>query len=189
MQWITTLLQSFAKPLQWWVVIAVWEQGLRVRFGKRTKHLKPGVHFRVPFLDRVVRLCVRERVVQTSTQTLSTKDRRVVTVGLALRYYIHDAKLMIETVARPEQTLKTLALSCAAEFVSSVPDEGLTPASLSESVNSGLQEACASWGITHIQCSVVTFAHARTIRLLQAHDHDDHSAFDRELDKTPAVNS
>lgn len=185
MQWVTSLLQSVGKPFQWWIVVATWEQGLRVRFGKRTKHLMPGVHFRMPFIDRVIRVCVRERVVKTACQTISTKDGKVLTVALSLRYYIDDARQMIESVARPEETLRTFAQSRVSQFVATTRSEDLEPTGLASRIDGAVGRRANEWGIHHIEACIITFAYARTIRLLQAYDNDYQTSFDHKLDENP----
>lgn len=183
MTWLNQLIQSTTRIFQWWVTVATWEQGVRVRFGKRTKHLLPGVHFRIPFLDRVVVVCVRERVVDTDNKTVTTSDGKALTFGLSMRYSISNAKLMIESVARPEGTMRELALAVACEHVSSTHSNDLTPHGIAEAISS--QVGVAKWGLEKFRPFVTTFAYTRTLRLLQAQDNGYTTAFDHRLDENP----
>ena len=55
-------VRQFLKALQMWVTIAPWEQGLRVRLGRRVKLLGAGVHLRLPVLDVLYIQTVRTRI-------------------------------------------------------------------------------------------------------------------------------
>lgn len=185
MTWSMQLIQAFARPFQWWVVVAAWEQAVIVRFGKHTKHVGPGVHFRIPFLDRVFRLCVRDRMVNTDNRTVSTSDGKTLTIGMSLRYSIKDAQTMLGSVARPEETLTALAQAEAAQVVASMSSHELTPAAVQDHVRLILNRE--EWGLNEVGVFVVTWAFARTYRLLQANDHGYGSRLDCALDEKPAT--
>ena len=185
MTWISEILRSFAKPLQWWVIVTVWEQAVLVRLGKHTHHLMPGIHFRIPFLDRVVRVCVRERVIDVDSKTISTLDGRALTVGLSLRYSIVDLSKMVKNIARPETTVRSLAQAKAAEFVAKSNSKDVTPAEIQAYVSGELE--LSEWGYSAIQVYVTTCVYTRTIRLLQAQDNGFSSRFDGFLDRAPAT--
>lgn len=188
MNWLNQVLQSMSKPLQWWVVVAPWEQAIRVRLGSRTAALPPGIHFRIPFLDRVIRLCVRERVVNCDNRTIATSDMKAVTLGLSLRYSISDARKMLEELARPEETIKAMAQALASEYVSRTSSEALSPQAISEHVAKQINDVdLCDKGFKNIEVFVVTLAYARVIRILQAYDHSYGSAFDQALDDKPAT--
>ena len=168
MMWVTNLLRSLSKPFQWWVVVAPWEQGLRVRLGKRTALLLPGIHWRIPYLDRVYRLCTRKRIVSETGQTITTADGKVVTIGVAIQYAVVDARLLFETVARPESTLLALAQAIVADYVCREKSEMLTSATVQEHVTEHLD--VNAWGLGNVEAYVTTFAFVRTYRLLQHTD-------------------
>lgn len=187
MDWITTLLRSVSKPLTWWVVVAAWEQGVLVRFGKRTRLLAPGIHFRIPFLDRVATVCVRARVVETNCKTATTSDGQALTYALAIRYSVRDAKEMIEHVASPESTMQALAASSAAQAVALRAKEGLTPSGIADVVTTELRAAVAGWGFDPPTVTLISFAYARPLRLLMAQDSSYRSPMDYALDEKPST--
>ncbi len=180
MTWLTEILRSLSKPFQWWVVVAPWEQGIRVRLGKRSKHLLPGIHFRIPFLDRVIRMCVRDRVIETDLVTVTTKDGKDLCFGLYIDYSIKDAKLVVETVARPEQTIKGRILADAIEVAAATDSADLTLRDLTKQLD-------PVEGITINSIQVQSFVYTRTYRLLQGQDYKYSSAVDCALDDKPAT--
>ena len=58
---IRELFAQLSNVLTWVVVVAPWEQALRIRWGKTATLLKGGVYLRIPFIDRIYRQSVRKR--------------------------------------------------------------------------------------------------------------------------------
>lgn len=187
MTWISDLLRALTRPLIFWVVVAAWEQGVLVRFGKRSRALAPGIHLRIPVLDRVAVICVRERVVSTSCKTASTRDGHALSFELAIFYSIADALRLVSNVASPEGKLQAIALSCASEEVCKLDRSEVTPGRIADAVTAGLQSHSERWGLEGVVARVTTFAYARTVRLLVAQDSNYSSRFDCTLDDKPAT--
>ena len=183
MNWLTQIFQSAFRSMQFWVTVAAWEQGVLVRLGKHTHHLMPGVHFRLPFVDRVVIVCVRERVVDSSLRTATTLDGKAITFGLSLRYQVVDLRKMVESIARPEDMLKSITMAAAAECISQHDYADITAVRLLDSVRDSVHGQ--QWGLSEVRPYLATFAQCRTIRLLQANDYNYSSQLDADLDKDP----
>src|SRR6267143_1793761 len=117
MEWLTTLLRAFAQPFQWWIVVAPWERGLRIRLGKAAAELAPGIHWRIPFLDRIYLQSVRTRTITETYQTISSQDGCTLVLSIAIDFVITDLRQMFDTLSSPEATLKCRATAAIAEFV------------------------------------------------------------------------
>lgn len=162
--WLTTIFHAMSQPLKWWVVVAPWEQGIRIRLGKKITVLNPGIHFRIPFLDRVYVQSIRLRISTSGSRTISTLDNKVITINLTVKFAIKDVKLLYNTVANPETTLINHISSLAAEYISQINSVDLSHKSLSEYVTSKLD--VSGWGLSDVSVSVIDFAFARTYRLM-----------------------
>lgn len=158
------VLSAMWRPFQWWVVVAPWESGLRVRLGKRADVLAPGPHFRIPFLDRVYVHSVRLRIISEDGQTMTTADGRVVTLNIAVQYAIADIQRLYNSVANPETTLLQLAQGAVAECIAETPSDGLTARLVEERISAALPGA--EWGLGSVRVLVTTFAFVKTYRLL-----------------------
>ena len=163
MSWFTTALQSMTRLFKWWVVVACWEQGVRVRLGKNSKRLDPGVHFRIPFLDRIYVQSTRLRVINCPTQSISTRDKNVITFGLAVRYQIQDVVKLYQTTASVEAILLYEAISKAAHLITTT-DSDLDPASLEEQINATLPSH--EYGLSDVRVSILSFCQARCYRFI-----------------------
>ncbi|MCD6524579.1 MAG: SPFH/Band 7/PHB domain protein [Thermococcus sp.] len=71
-------------------VIRPYEKGLVERLGKFNRILDPGIHFIIPFMERVKKVDMREHVIDVPPQEVICKDNVVVTVDAVVYYQIID---------------------------------------------------------------------------------------------------
>ena len=181
MEWLDTLLQSVGKPFKWWVVIAPWEQGLRVRLGKKSRKLLPGIHFVIPFFDRVYRIGTRLRLVSEGGQTLTSLDGKIVTLSLAVQYAIVDIQKLFNTVTRPESTLLSRTQVVVSDLISKTNANEISCQSINEHLEGALPGE--EWGLGQVRGFVTTFAFVRTYRFLLYQDRQE-SGVDYDLEKS-----
>jgi regulator of protease activity HflC (stomatin/prohibitin superfamily) len=72
-----------------------------LRLGKYHKQIGPGINYRIPFIDNVLVIDIRERVREFKAERMLTKDNVPVTIDAILRYKIiegrtNDAILNVE---------------------------------------------------------------------------------------------
>lgn len=127
MTWLAQLLQSVARPFMWWVVIATWEMGVRVRLGKTAHELRPGFHLRIPFIDRVYVQTTRTRTTSSTGLTVTTRDRKNLTVSLAVEYAVASVLRLYETMANPDTILRCRIERAIVEFAAGMDSTELTP--------------------------------------------------------------
>ena len=163
MQWFSTILQTMAKPLKWWVVVASWEQGIRVRLGKVTKRLDPGIHFRLPFLDRIYVQSTRLRVLDAQGQSISTLKGDIITFGLVVRYQIQDIVKMYQTTANAGTVLLCDAVSKTSHLIATAESDP-SPAFVEEKVNAAMPSH--EYGLGKVQVSIVNFCRTRCYRMI-----------------------
>lgn len=165
MTWLTQLFAGLAKPFKWWVIVAPWERGVRVRLGKTALLLEPGPHWRIPGVDRVYVQSVRLRTISETNQTLMTSDRQVVNLSYALLFAVADILKLYDSVANPELTLSMAAQAEIAKVVADTKSVDLTAALIADRVNGRLGEL-ESWGLSQPECRIVGFAFVKTYRLI-----------------------
>lgn len=71
-------------------IVRQYEKGLVERFGRYAKTIEPGLNFIIPFIDRVVKVDMREQVVDVPPQDVITRDNVVVTVDAVVYYQPTD---------------------------------------------------------------------------------------------------
>jgi len=163
MTWLSQIFGMF-KTFQCWITIAPWESALRVRCGRSAVPLGPGVHPRVPFIDRIFVQAVRLRPIFDTGQTIATKDGRVLTVSFVIYYSIRDMLTMYQTVSNPESMLIGRVQGVISRVVTSTRSEDLTPGTIEAAVTADLN--VVDWGLGEVKLEVTTFAYVRTYRLI-----------------------
>jgi len=167
MTWFTQLFQAFAKPFRWWVIVAPWERGVRVRMGKTATELCPGPHLRIPFLDRIYVQTVRLRTISTSHLTLTARSDVNIILSYSVNFAIKDIVALYDSVQNPEETLRafvsgTITACVAQQNITSVDELIRTVESV---VNERLKDF-TSWGLSDLSCYITGFVKARVYRLL-----------------------
>ena len=71
-------------------IVAQYERGLVMRLGKYSGGVSPGLHFLVPFIEDMIRVDMRERVINVEPQKVITKDNVSVTVDAVVYYKVVD---------------------------------------------------------------------------------------------------
>jgi len=160
-------LQSVGRGIRPWATVRPWEQGVRIRLGKHTRLLLPGVHVKVPLVDTVSIYPIRTRTTPAPLQTLRTADLRTVTVGLAIQYRIADLLVVLQTLHNPEMTLIHMAQGAVSELIATLGVNEINPERISIAVTQAI--APARFGLGELTVLVTDNADLtqRTIRLLQ----------------------
>ena len=164
MNWLSEFF-GFFRAFQFWVIVAPWELGLRVRLGNRAQVLRPGPHWRIPFLDRIFVQSVRLRAISDSGQTVTTRDGKILTLAVAVTYHIEDIEKLYNSVSSPESTLLHQIQGIIANEVSTHDASGMTPASLESLITEKLP--CTEWGLGSVRLMITTFAFIRAFRIMQ----------------------
>lgn len=165
MNQVQQFFEYIFKSLKIWVIVQPWEAGIRVRMGKRIKVLSGGVFFKIPYFDSVYVQEVRLRVTEMPMQTLTSKDRKTVTLNSSMGYTIESIERLYNTLHKPEMTLQSIAMSAIAEVISSTNMEDISPALLETEVVNKL--SAEDYGLKYDFFKVSNFAVVQTYRLIQ----------------------
>jgi hypothetical protein len=164
MEVFTALLKQIGQIFTWWVMVAPWEQALRVRAGRHVRRLPPGAHLRIPFLDTVHVQSVRMRLNTLSMQTVMTRDRQALTVAGAIGYAVGNIEQLYATLHHAEDTITNLAMTAVAECAATRRAEELTPELLAQLATQAL--SLTAYGLVDVSIRVTDFAFIRTYRLV-----------------------
>ena len=161
---LSQILNYMTNLLTWWVVLAPWEQAIRVRLGKHVVLLNAGIHLRIPLIDKIYIQSIRLRLLSTHTQTLTTQDGKILTVGAALGYSVKDIVKLYQTIHFPEETLRNLVASRIAQCVAQHHSDHITPEFIGSEVSKGV-DFC-QWGLEAGVVQITDFAFMRAYRLI-----------------------
>lgn len=158
------LLSSIRNAFVWWVVLAPWERGVRVRLGKYTTTMEPGVHLRVPGMDRIFVQPIRRRTTDIGVQTVTTSDGQAVTMAGNVEYEVTDVEKLYNSLHDGSATVVDLAAARIAEYVATHDLEECTPRRVEEYAAREL--GLSEYGLGESQVNITDFAAVRTYRLI-----------------------
>lgn len=164
MNWLQQIAEWFNK-IRFWYTVRPWEQAIRVRCGRWTKSISPGLHLRFPILDEVFCQNVRQRVLNLPVQTVSIKSGQAVTLSGAVRWRISDVSRIYHMLHTPEDWIYNTVLSAIAAVVFDASAE-VSPQKVSELATLAVQSESVRMGLEIEAVSITDFAMVRTYRLI-----------------------
>ena len=120
------------------------------RLGAYQQTWETGLHFKVPFIDRVAkRVSLKEQVVDFKPQPVITRDNVTMQIDSVVFYQITDAKLFTYGVERPISAIENLSATTLRNIIGDMElDHTLTSRDVINSkIRVILDEATDAWGI------------------------------------------
>ena len=166
---IEALLNALKKAFEGirpWIVVAPWEQGLRVRLGKYVTLLAPGYHLKIPLVDISFVQGVRLRICDLGKQTVTRaggKAMEAVTFNGNVEYQLSDIEQMFATLQHPTDAVRNAARACLAAAIRTGGEE--LP-SIEESALQAIKSEMSGRGVAVERIRLAEFAIVRTYRLI-----------------------
>lgn len=120
------------------------------RLGAYQQTWETGLHFKVPFIDRVAkRVSLKEQVVDFKPQPVITRDNVTMQIDSVVFYQITDAKLFTYGVERPISAIENLTATTLRNIIGELElDHTLTSRDVINSrITAALDQATDKWGI------------------------------------------
>jgi len=120
------------------------------RLGAYHKSLSVGLHFIIPFIDRITKkVSIKEQVVDFPPQPVITKDNVTMQIDTVVFYQVTDPKLFTYGVHNPLRAIENLTATTLRNIIGSLElDESLTSRDLiNVKMRNILDEATDPWGI------------------------------------------
>jgi hypothetical protein len=172
-QWLIDLFRD----VRFWFVVEPWEKAVRVRLGKNSLVMPPGFHWKIPVLDEIYVINTRLRIAPAATQTLSTKDGSIVTLGVQFGFSIIEPLMALSSYLHPEMSVAVIAQNFIAEYITNHNKTDLSIAELEDYVEAGLKDLDPN-GISIEFVKVTSFISsgpAKSFRLINDSIHTDFS--------------
>lgn len=167
MNQVREFLEYIFNAIKVWVIVQPWENGLRVRNGKKVKKLKGGIFFRLPYFDSIYIQEIRLRVTETPMQTLTSSDNQTITLNSSFGYVITDLEKLYNTLYQPEKTLQNIVMSELANIVWKSNMKEVSPEIMENKILSILDEEDHDYGVKFEYFKITNFAIVKTLRLIQ----------------------
>lgn len=130
-------------------IVRPFERGLIERLGKFKKEVRSGLQFIIPFFDHMIKVDMREHVIDVPPQEVITKDNVVVVVDAVIYYEITDAFKSVYNVSNFEFATIKLAQTNLRNVIGELElDQTLTSReNINTKLRTVLDEATDKWGI------------------------------------------
>lgn len=162
---LQSVLNFLHALLDWWFIVEPWEQAVRVRFGKHVGLFGPGTHIKIPFFDAVYKQNTRRRLISMGSQTLTTSDRKVVTIHSTVGYVIKDVLKLQQTLHDADGTIMQHVTARVANDLATHTLAESSPANVAARVKAQL--SLEQYGLTDIEFAITSYvADINTLRLL-----------------------
>jgi regulator of protease activity HflC (stomatin/prohibitin superfamily) len=139
---VVTLLKSVR-------IVEQYEKGIILRLGKFLTVVEPGINVVIPYIDSIIKVDVRERVINVDPQKVITKENVSVTVDAVIYYRVVDPVKAEFEVEDFDTAATTLAQTNLRNVVGDKTlDETLTARDIiNASLRDVLDEATHGWGV------------------------------------------
>ncbi len=130
-------------------IVAQYEKGLVLRLGRYRATVDSGLTFLVPVIEDMVKVDMRERVINVEPQKVITKDNVLVTVDAVIYYRISDPVKATFEVQNFAYAATTLAQTNLRNLIGDKSlDETLTARDMiNANLRAVLDEATNTWGV------------------------------------------
>jgi regulator of protease activity HflC (stomatin/prohibitin superfamily) len=137
-------------------IVRPYEKGLVERLGKYRETLDPGLRWIIPFVERIIKVDMREQVVDVPPQEVITKDNVVVTVDAVVYYQATDPVKLVYNVQNFVLAATKLAQTNLRNVIGDLDlDDALTSR---ETINAQLRdildEATDVWGTKVVRVEI-----------------------------------
>ena len=131
-------------------VVRQYERGVIFRLGRHVGTRGPGLVILIPFVDRGVRVDMREFVIEEPKQTSITKDNALVDVDFVVFLQVVDADAAVINISNFVVAVRNLATTSLRAVIGDMTVEDVL--ARREEINSRLQtkigEETVRWGVT-----------------------------------------
>lgn len=137
-------------------IVRPWQRGLVERLGKYHATVEPGMRIVFPVIDRVVRVDMREAVVDVPVQEVITSDNVVVKVDAVVFYEATDPQRLIYNVANFLPAVTKLAQTNLRNVIGDLQlDEALASSSeINTRLRDILDDATDKWGARVVRVEI-----------------------------------
>ena len=145
---VVVLIFLFLLALMGIKTIRPYERACVERLGKYQRTVHPGLNFIVPFIERLIKVDMREQVVDVPPQEVITKDNATVTVDAIIYYEVTDPVKVLYNVAQFRLATIKLAQTNLRNVIGDMSlDESLTSRErINARLRDVLDEATDKWG-------------------------------------------
>lgn len=172
--WIGQIIEWFGKFLPRWVILDTTEGAVKFVKGKHPKALGPGIHWYWPVCTTLQEYPTARQADNLRTQTIVTRDDRVVAVGGMLVYDVVDIQKLLAYTHNAATTVTDIALTAVHDVCCQMSWEELKDeqrrGTLDTKLKNTTQRALNEYGVRVIKTMLTDLAPCRVLKLMASQE-------------------
>ena len=161
---IDFLLNFWADLLPTFIINA-YEAGVVLRLGKYNRTVHAGLHWKIPFMDRILADNIVPATKNLSPQSLVTIDGKVMVVSAVITYGIKDVEKFLLTIEGADAVIVNSAYGIISTAVQASTWEEIAKPEFSEILYREIRKKAHKWGVDVVDVSLSDLVPARSYRL------------------------
>lgn len=133
------------KPL---VFILQYEEGVLFRGGKFVRVLKPGVHFKIPFVDDYHQENVKGDTMNISPVSITTLDGKTISVGCEFDFIITDIKQALVETNDWRSNLHDICMGILSDHLEDCNWEDIKKKTIKNQISKRIEKRALEMGVT-----------------------------------------
>ena len=167
-EWIKELVVALRERLQPFEIVYEFESAVVFRFGHYNRTLDTGFHWKWPLIEVVNSEHTAITTLALESQSVTTKDNKIVTVTGIVRYKIADVKLFIIEIADQHDVLRDTSMGAVLKKVRQMTFEDLTETPPEDAIASEIRRQVKPFGI---KIELFTFTDIAPMKVLRIVTH------------------
>jgi regulator of protease activity HflC (stomatin/prohibitin superfamily) len=148
------------------VVVADFEGGVILRFGRYNREITPGLHWKLPLAENAI---VTSTVITTMAlrpQTLTTKDDLTIVLSAIVKYRISDVRSYLLDIWDSADVINDLTLGAIRKIVASVNYSDLLDYMMEDEVLKAIKNEASRYGVDIHKVTFSDLGKVRSLRLI-----------------------
>lgn len=163
-------LQSVWKIIWFFRIINEYEEGVLFTLGKFRKVLKPGLHFKWSVFEDIQTHYSKDDTILLSSQSLTTKDSKTVTVAGRILYSITDIESFMTKVNSPQQAIADITMGVIAKNIIESNYEETVSIKIMNEISKQTRSRCKKYGVHIEDVELVQLSLSRSVNLFNNHE-------------------
>jgi regulator of protease activity HflC (stomatin/prohibitin superfamily) len=159
------VIMTFIEEIFPFIIINQYDLGVILRFGKYSRTLEPGFHWKIPFVDRGLTHTVVTTTLSIPAQSVTTKDEKPVVVKSVVKYNIDNIKDFLLEVYDAKDAISDMTQSIIREQINGRNWSECNDKEFDNTVTKKLRTEMKKWGIFIQKVTMTDIGIIRSMRL------------------------
>lgn len=159
------VLLNFLEQLMPVQIIKQYQKGILFRLGKHKKELKPGIHFKIPFLDDVDYYGIATTTLTLPVQSIVTKDGISVVVKGVVKYKIDNIVIFGIEVSDAIDALSDMSCGIIFDLITNKTYQETREMNMTKVITALVKNEAKKWGIAVNKVTFTDYSPMKSLRL------------------------